>query len=63
LSFLCYLSPSHFCGGCNRIRITADGKLKVCLFGDEGLSLVDSFRGERKRREGVMRGERVVERV
>jgi Molybdenum Cofactor Synthesis C len=37
---------SHFCGGCNRLRITADGRLKVCLFGDEGLSLLDSFRGE-----------------
>lgn len=23
----------HFCGTCNRIRITADGNLKVCLFG------------------------------
>jgi len=35
---------SHFCGTCNRLRVTADGKLKVCLFGDEGLSLVDSYR-------------------
>lgn len=35
---------SNFCAGCNRLRITADGKLKVCLFGEEGLSLVDSFR-------------------
>ncbi|CAH1790944.1 unnamed protein product [Owenia fusiformis] len=24
----------HFCGGCNRLRITADGNLKVCLFGN-----------------------------
>jgi cyclic pyranopterin phosphate synthase len=35
---------SHFCGGCNRLRITADGKLKVCLFGEEGLSLRDLYR-------------------
>jgi molybdenum cofactor biosynthesis enzyme MoaA len=35
---------SQFCGGCNRLRITADGKLKVCLFGEEGLSLRDSLR-------------------
>ena len=35
---------NHFCGGCNRLRITADGKLKVCLFGEEGLSLRDAFR-------------------
>ena len=32
------ISPisAHFCGECNRIRLTADGKLKPCLhFGDE----------------------------
>ncbi len=29
----------HFCGGCNRLRITSDGRLKVCLFGDESLNL------------------------
>jgi len=23
----------HFCASCNRLRITADGKVKVCLFG------------------------------
>ena len=29
------ISPlsSHFCGECNRIRLTADGKLKPCLHG------------------------------
>ena len=36
---------SNFCGTCNRLRITADGKLKVCLFGDESFSLLDSIRG------------------
>ena len=31
------ISPlsSHFCGECNRIRLTADGKLKPCLHGRE----------------------------
>lgn len=24
---------NHFCGGCNRLRLLADGNLKVCLFG------------------------------
>ena len=24
----------HFCDTCNRIRLTADGNLKVCLFGN-----------------------------
>lgn len=23
----------HFCGGCNRLRLLADGNFKVCLFG------------------------------
>ena len=22
----------HFCGSCNRLRLTADGKLRSCLF-------------------------------
>ncbi|MDA0683410.1 MAG: GTP 3',8-cyclase MoaA [Bacteroidetes bacterium] len=34
----------HFCSGCNRIRITADGKLKVCLFGASEVNLRDAMR-------------------
>lgn len=34
-----------FCGGCNRIRLTADGRLKVCLFSKTGPSLRDPLRG------------------
>lgn len=34
----------HFCGSCNRLRITADGNLKVCLFGNSEVSLRDSLR-------------------
>jgi len=29
----------HFCSGCNRLRITADGHLKVCLFGRSEVNL------------------------
>ncbi|GAA5837100.1 hypothetical protein JCM11251_005254 [Rhodosporidiobolus azoricus] len=29
----------HFCGGCSRLRIGADGRVKVCLFGPPVLSL------------------------
>lgn len=29
----------HFCEGCNRLRITADGHLKVCLFGRSEVNL------------------------
>uniref|UniRef100_A0A8C6V8P6 Molybdenum cofactor biosynthesis protein 1 n=1 Tax=Neogobius melanostomus TaxID=47308 RepID=A0A8C6V8P6_9GOBI len=34
----------HFCGSCNRLRITADGNLKVCLFGNSEVSLRDAIR-------------------
>ena len=34
----------HFCGTCNRLRITADGNLKVCLFGEDEVSLRDRIR-------------------
>jgi GTP 3',8-cyclase len=33
-----------FCEGCNRLRITADGNLKVCLFGRAEVSLRDAMR-------------------
>jgi len=36
----------HFCGSCNRLRITADGNLKACLFGSRELSLRDVLRQE-----------------
>jgi len=29
----------HFCGSCNRLRITADGNLKVCLFSNKETDL------------------------
>ena len=34
----------NFCAGCNRLRITSDGSLKVCLFGDAEVSLRDLLR-------------------
>lgn len=34
----------HFCGSCNRLRLTADGHLKVCLFGAAEVSLRDALR-------------------
>jgi molybdenum cofactor biosynthesis enzyme MoaA len=35
----------HFCNTCNRLRFTADGNLKVCLFGNTEVSLRDAMRG------------------
>lgn len=34
----------NFCGTCNRLRITCDGNLKVCLFGNSEVSLRDVIR-------------------
>lgn len=34
----------HFCGTCNRVRVTADGNLKTCLFGGDSVSLRDALR-------------------
>ncbi|RYP15069.1 hypothetical protein DL765_005963 [Monosporascus sp. GIB2] len=34
----------NFCGTCNRLRITSDGNLKVCLFGSAEVSLRDILR-------------------
>ncbi|CAI7658851.1 unnamed protein product [Penicillium palitans] len=36
----------NFCGTCNRLRITSDGNLKVCLFGNSEVSLRDIIRKE-----------------
>ena len=36
----------HFCQTCNRLRITADGKLRLCLFGKDGLSFIKYLRND-----------------
>jgi cyclic pyranopterin phosphate synthase len=35
---------SHFCGDCNRMRLTADGKLKNCLFSQSETDLLTPLR-------------------
>ncbi|WP_298746354.1 GTP 3',8-cyclase MoaA [uncultured Brevundimonas sp.] len=37
------ISPyaAHFCDGCNRLRVTARGRLRLCLFGEGGVDLRD----------------------
>ena len=32
VGFISAISDDHFCGRCNRLRLTADGKLRPCLF-------------------------------
>jgi cyclic pyranopterin phosphate synthase len=33
-----------YCGTCNRVRMTADGRLRTCLFGDHEVNLRDALR-------------------
>lgn len=35
---------NHFCSQCNRVRLTADGKLRPCLFSDTELDVRDALR-------------------
>ena len=35
---------ANFCGDCNRIRLTADGKMKNCLFSKEETDLLTALR-------------------
>lgn len=40
------VSEESFCDRCNRVRLSADGKLKLCLFGDEYVDLRAVLRGD-----------------
>ncbi len=41
-----FISPmsNHFCGSCNRLRITSDGRLRTCLFSDKEYKLRQALR-------------------
>lgn len=43
VSFVTSMTHS-FCGDCNRLRIMADGNLKVCLFGANEVGLLPALR-------------------
>jgi len=49
------ISPlSHdYCERCNRVRLTADGRLRMCLFGDQHVDLRTPLRGGASRAEIV----------
>lgn len=46
LGFISAVSD-HFCGACNRLRITSDGRLRSCLFADSELRLAPLLRHKR----------------
>ena len=41
-----FISPvsRHFCGSCNRLRLTADGKLRNCLFSEKEIDIKGPLR-------------------
>jgi len=41
-----FITPisNHFCGNCNRLRITSDGKLKPCLLSNEEIDIKNKLR-------------------
>lgn len=47
LGLLGFISPisEHFCASCNRLRLTADGKVRPCLLADSELDLRAVVRG------------------
>ncbi|MDH3566655.1 MAG: GTP 3',8-cyclase MoaA, partial [Desulfobacteraceae bacterium] len=34
----------HFCGSCNRLRLTAEGKLRTCLFSETEIDIKEPLR-------------------
>ena len=42
---------NHFCESCNRLRLTSEGFLKLCLYHDECLNLKSMLRGGASERE------------
>ncbi|UJF18703.1 GTP 3',8-cyclase MoaA [Vibrio sp. SS-MA-C1-2] len=45
----------NFCQSCNRLRISAKGKLHMCLFGDHGVELRDLLEHDNQRDELIAR--------
>jgi cyclic pyranopterin phosphate synthase len=43
IGFISALSH-HFCPSCNRLRLTADGRLRPCLFSDEEIDIKTPLR-------------------
>ena len=36
----------HFCATCNRLRLTADGRLRPCLLSDQYIPMKETIRGD-----------------
>ncbi|ABW18132.1 GTP 3',8-cyclase MoaA [Alkaliphilus oremlandii] len=45
---------SHFCGDCNRVRLTSDGKLKPCLHSNHEIDILDAVRNHPEKIQEVL---------
>jgi cyclic pyranopterin phosphate synthase len=55
IGFISPLTEEGFCGRCNRMRLTATGKLRPCLLTDHEIDLMPSLRGGGGE-DGIWRG-------
>ena len=48
-----FITPisKHFCSSCNRVRLTADGKLKPCLESDIEIDIKNALRENKGKKE------------
>lgn len=46
----------HFCGSCNRLRITSDGMMKVCLHSDREWSLKPYLHDHEQLKQAILKG-------
>jgi cyclic pyranopterin phosphate synthase len=57
VGFISPVSEKHFCETCNRMRLTADGKMRPCLLTDHEVDLKSILRGggdDEALREGIL---------
>jgi len=47
VGFISPVDDEHFCGSCNRLRLTADGNLRPCLMSDLEIPILDAIRSEK----------------
>lgn len=52
-----FINPisNHFCSECNRLRLTADGKLKPCLHSNDEIDILDIVRNNPEKIEDILK--------
>ncbi|HET9523290.1 MAG TPA: hypothetical protein VFO90_03615, partial [Terrimicrobiaceae bacterium] len=54
VGFIGAITTSGFCSGCNKIRLTADGKIRPCLGRHNELDLLGALRGDEGKVEQLL---------